>query len=142
MADEGFKRKLTTILSADAVEYSRLMAEDETATVKTIATYREVMTSLIKQHRGRVVDSPGDATATFSILRDLPGERVLSVSARNVPREFEVFYTVFTAYRPKTRPSSSRVRRPLHAITPGTKPRCSARKEKRNCCALRSSMTW
>ncbi len=42
-----------------------------------------------------VVDSPGDATATFSILTDLPGERVLSVSARNVPREFEVFYTVF-----------------------------------------------
>ena len=29
MADEGFKRKLTAILSADAVGYSRLMAEDE-----------------------------------------------------------------------------------------------------------------
>ena len=42
-----------------------------------------------------VVDSPGDATATFNILSDLPGQRVLSVSARNVPREFEVFYTVF-----------------------------------------------
>jgi len=60
MAQEGFKRKLTAILSADAVGYSRLMAEDEAATVKTIATYREVMTVLIKQHRGRVVDSPGD----------------------------------------------------------------------------------
>jgi len=60
MAQEGFKRKLTAILSADAVGYSRLMAEDEAATVKTIATYREVMTALIKQHRGRVVDSPGD----------------------------------------------------------------------------------
>ena len=41
MADEGFKRKLTAVLSADAVGYSRLMAEDEAATVKTIATYRE-----------------------------------------------------------------------------------------------------
>ena len=60
MADEGFKRKLTAVLSADAVGYSRLMAEDEAATVKTIATYREIMSSLIKQHRGRVVDSPGD----------------------------------------------------------------------------------
>ena len=59
MADEGFKRKLTAILSADAVGYSRLMAEDEAATVKTIAAYREIMSSLIKQHRGRVVDSPG-----------------------------------------------------------------------------------
>ena len=36
MADEGFKRKLTAILSADAVGYSRLMGEDEAATVQTI----------------------------------------------------------------------------------------------------------
>lgn len=56
--------------------------------------YRRLRDSL--QNAGvNVVDSPADATATFSILRDLPGERVLSVSARNVPREFEVFYTVF-----------------------------------------------
>ena len=71
MADEGFKRKLTAILSADAVGYSRLMAEDETATVKTIASYREIMASLIKQHRGRVVDSPGDnLLAEFSSVVD------------------------------------------------------------------------
>jgi len=37
MAQEGFKRKLTAILSADAAGYSRLMAEDEAATVKTIS---------------------------------------------------------------------------------------------------------
>jgi adenylate cyclase len=71
MADEGFKRKLTAVLSADAVGYSRLMAEDEAATVKTIAAYREIMSSLIKQHRGRVVDSPGDnVLAEFSSVVD------------------------------------------------------------------------
>ncbi|MDB4442729.1 adenylate/guanylate cyclase domain-containing protein, partial [bacterium] len=71
MADEGFKRKLTAVLSADAVGYSRLMAEDEAATVKTIATYRGIMSSLIKQHRGRVVDSPGDnVLAEFSSVVD------------------------------------------------------------------------
>jgi adenylate cyclase len=71
MAQEGFKRKLTAIFSADAVGYSRLMAEDETATVKTIASYREIMASLIKQHRGRVVDSPGDnLLAEFSSVVD------------------------------------------------------------------------
>jgi adenylate cyclase len=71
MADEGFKRKLTAVLSADAVEYSRLMAEDEAATVKTIASYREIISSLIKQHRGRVVDSPGDnVLAEFSSVVD------------------------------------------------------------------------
>jgi len=71
MADEGFKRKLTAILSADVAGYSRLMAEDETSTVKTIATYREVIASLIKQHRGRVVDSPGDnVLSEFSSVVD------------------------------------------------------------------------
>jgi adenylate cyclase len=60
MPQEGFKRKLTAILSADAVEYSRLMAEGEEATVRTITAYREVLTTLIQQHNGKVLDSPGD----------------------------------------------------------------------------------
>jgi adenylate cyclase len=59
MATEGYKRKLTTLFSADVEGYSRLMAEDEAATVDTLTTYREIMTDLIKQHRGRVIDSPG-----------------------------------------------------------------------------------
>ena len=33
MADEGFKRKLTAILSADVEGYSRLMGEDEAGTL-------------------------------------------------------------------------------------------------------------
>jgi adenylate cyclase len=60
MVDEGFKRKLTAILSADVVEYSRLMGEDEEATVRTLTSYREVLTTLIQQHSGKVLDSPGD----------------------------------------------------------------------------------
>jgi TolB-like protein/class 3 adenylate cyclase/Tfp pilus assembly protein PilF len=60
MADEGFKRKLTAILSADAVDYSRLMGEDEAATVRTLKSYREVLRTLIRQHSGLVLDSPGD----------------------------------------------------------------------------------
>jgi adenylate cyclase len=60
MATQGFKRKLTTILSADVAGYSRLMGEDEVATVRTLERYRRVIADLIQQHRGRVVDSPGD----------------------------------------------------------------------------------
>jgi adenylate cyclase len=60
MAEDGFKRKLTAILSADAVEYSRLMGEDEETTVRTITAYREVLSTLIQQHNGKVLDSPGD----------------------------------------------------------------------------------
>ena len=60
MAEEGFKRKLTAILSADVEGYSRLMSEDEGATVRMLTTYREVMTTLIQQHNGKVLDSTGD----------------------------------------------------------------------------------
>ena len=41
-----------------------------------------------------VVGSPADATAIFTIHTDITRQRVLSVSARNVPTEYEVFYTV------------------------------------------------
>ena len=60
MEQEGFKRKLTAILSADVEGYSRLMGDDEDATIRTLRTYREVIKTLIQQHRGCVVDSPGD----------------------------------------------------------------------------------
>jgi adenylate cyclase len=60
MTDEGFKRKLTAILSADVEGYSRLMGDDEDATIRTLTAYRELMSTLIQKHRGRVVDSPGD----------------------------------------------------------------------------------
>jgi len=60
MTQEGFKRKLTAILSADVEGYSRLMGEDEEATVSTITAYREVLSTLIQQHNGKVLDSPGD----------------------------------------------------------------------------------
>ena len=60
MSAESFKRKLTAILSADVKGYSRLMGEDEAETVKTLTAYRKIMGELIQQHRGRVIDSPGD----------------------------------------------------------------------------------
>ena len=60
MTEEGFKRKLTTIFSADVVGYSRLMEDNEELTVQTLNTYRNSMTTLIEQHRGRVVDKTGD----------------------------------------------------------------------------------
>ena len=60
MEKKGFHRKLTAILSADVAGYSRLMQDDEAATVNTLESYKRAFFDLIKQHRGRVVDSPGD----------------------------------------------------------------------------------
>jgi adenylate cyclase len=71
MTEERVKRKISAILSADAAGYSRLMGEDEVSTVRTLEAYRKVMSDLIEQFRGRVVDSPGDnLLAEFSSVVD------------------------------------------------------------------------
>jgi len=71
MNTQDFRRKLTAIFSADAVGYTRLMRQDEPATVQTLTAYREVISTLIKQHHGRVVDSPGDnVLAEFASVVD------------------------------------------------------------------------
>src|SRR5512139_1134135 len=71
MSAESFKRKLTAILSADVKGYSRLMGENEAETVKTLTAYRKIMSELIQQHRGRIIDSPGDnVLAEFASVVD------------------------------------------------------------------------
>jgi adenylate cyclase len=60
MADKGFKRELAAILSADVEGYSRLMDDDEEATVRKLSTYRTAIADLVQQFRGRIVDTPGD----------------------------------------------------------------------------------
>jgi adenylate cyclase len=56
----GPERRLAAILSADIVGYSRLMAEDEDATVQSVKAHREQVELLLRQHRGRLVDFTGD----------------------------------------------------------------------------------
>jgi adenylate cyclase len=60
MTTQEVKRKLTAILNADVKGYSRLMGEDEVGTIRTLNVYKEVMTNLIHQYHGRVIDAPGD----------------------------------------------------------------------------------
>jgi len=71
VAEERAKRKLTAILSADVKGYSRLMADDEEATVRTINDYRKLITDLISEQHGRVVDAKGDnVLAEFASVVD------------------------------------------------------------------------
>jgi TolB-like protein/Tfp pilus assembly protein PilF len=60
MAEEGFKRKLTAILSADVVGYSSLMDDNEEETIRTLKNYYSAITTLTGHNRGRVVDIVGD----------------------------------------------------------------------------------
>jgi len=61
MAEEaGQRRKLAAILSADVVGYSRLMQDDEAATVATLQEYRAAIGRVVARHGGRIVNAPGD----------------------------------------------------------------------------------
>ncbi|MFC1886342.1 tetratricopeptide repeat protein [Thermodesulfobacteriota bacterium] len=60
MEHDGTTRKLAAILSADVKEYSRLMSQDERGTIRTLTEYKEAMSKLIQEYKGRVVDAPGD----------------------------------------------------------------------------------
>ena len=55
------ERKLTAILCADVFGYSRLMGEDEEATLGALSSHRKLIDSLIEQHHGRFVNSAGDS---------------------------------------------------------------------------------
>ncbi len=67
----SIERKLTTILSADVQGFSRLMGEDEEATLRTLHAYRGVTDNLIHQHRGRIVGTAGDSVlAEFASVVD------------------------------------------------------------------------
>ena len=61
MAENAATRKLTTILSADVVGYSRLMHADEEGTLAALKTHRrELIDPKIAEHRGRIVKTTGD----------------------------------------------------------------------------------
>ena len=71
MTEERAKRKLSGILSADAVGYSRLMQEDEASTIRNLEDSKRLMSELIRRFKGRVVDAPGDnLLAEFSSVVD------------------------------------------------------------------------
>ncbi len=53
-------RKLAAILIADVKDYSRLMGEDEPATLQTLTAHQALLATFVRQYQGRVVSSPGD----------------------------------------------------------------------------------
>jgi adenylate cyclase len=88
------KRKLAAILSADVKGYSRLMADDDEATVRTINSYRDVMTNLIQKHNGRIVDAKGD-----NVLAEFPSVVDAVRCSVDVQKELKARNTAFPEHR-------------------------------------------
>ena len=100
MTEESLKRKLTAILSADVVGYSRLMGDDEESTIRTLTDYRSAMTSLIQEHRGRVVDAPGDnllaefSSAVHAVTGTVDIQRELAERNAGLPDERKMHFRI------------------------------------------------
>src|SRR5438552_19202666 len=56
----SIQRRLAAILAADIAGYSRLMHEDEPATVRDLKAHQSVILPLVGQHGGRIIDTAGD----------------------------------------------------------------------------------
>jgi len=116
--DIGIKRKAIAVLAAGAALMqagcgfqlagsASLPAGMATTYLESVAPRSEFASSLGEALRRRgldVVDSRAAASATLVISEDLSDQRVLSLSARNTPREFEVFYSVTLALEIDGRP--------------------------------------
>ena len=61
MVETGVEQRLAAILAADVAGYTRLMADDEKATIATITEFRSVFRGHIESNGGRVVDMAGDS---------------------------------------------------------------------------------
>ena len=63
----SLKRRLAAILAADIAGYSRLMGEDEAATVRDLKGHQAVVLPLVGRYGGRIIDTAGDG-----ILAEFP----------------------------------------------------------------------
>ena len=94
------KRKLTTILFADAQGYSALMASDEAATLERLNRYRAIMAGLFARHDGRQVNTWGDAViAEFSSVVEavrcaVEIQDLLSAENRSLPKPQQMWFRI------------------------------------------------
>jgi len=87
LASCGFQLRSATVLPTE-------MERTYIATDSRHSLFYRTLRARLRDNGVDLVDNPIDATAIFNILDDSTGQRVLSVSARNIPREFEVYYHV------------------------------------------------
>ena len=80
--ERSTERRLSAILMADVVGFSRLMGRDEEFTVQTLKAYRAVFAAHIAANRGRLVNAPGD-----SIFAEFPSVVDAVAGAVEIQRE-------------------------------------------------------
>jgi LPS-assembly lipoprotein len=75
------------------------MARTFVDTDRPHTAFLQSLTDVLRQRGAEVLEVPTEGAAVLDISADETGQRVLSVSARNIPREYEVFYAVTFSLR-------------------------------------------
>ena len=94
------ERKLTAILYADVYGYSRLMRQDEEATLRTLTAYRKLIDNLIQQHHGSLVNSAGDSllaefgSVVNAVQCAVETQNALKVENANLPPEMRMEFRI------------------------------------------------
>lgn len=73
---------------------SPIMATTYVDTKDRYTDFNRALRESLEASGARLTNIESEATAVVKIIRDVSGQRVLTVSGRNTPEEFEVFYTV------------------------------------------------
>ena len=68
-------------------------------TQKPHSVFLDSLTDVLRQRGAELLPAPTEGAAVLDIGSDETGQRVLSVSARNIPREYEVYYAVTFSLR-------------------------------------------
>jgi len=93
VVDRKPRHRLVAILAADGVEYSRLMAGDDSGTLDALDAARAVFAAGIAEFQGRVVDMAGDSilaifgTVSGAVKAALAVQRKLLAEAAGQPKE-------------------------------------------------------
>src|ERR1700751_4369772 len=61
VAGPNMRRRLTVVLAADVVGYSRLVADDDEDTLQRFARASAIFADFVTKHHGRVFSTAGDA---------------------------------------------------------------------------------
>ena len=95
------ERRLTAILVADVVGYSRLMEDDEAATLATLKSHRrELINPKTEQYHGRTIKLLGDgalmefASAVDAVMFAVEVQRAVEDINATVPENRQVRYRI------------------------------------------------
>jgi adenylate cyclase len=100
MAGERVQRRLAAILAADVAGYSRLMGSDDEGTLAGLKACREVIALKAKEHRGRVVNTPGDsalvefASAVDAALCAIEIQKEISARNAVIPEDRRIDFRI------------------------------------------------